>query len=137
MKNLRNGNKKIVKKETFNCNYCVFKGMDCIGSNSSLWVNNKELYSSIALDKEIEIEVGDILTKKEKEYLSAVIKPFRERVDCIRKVFGIEYEFIRIELKYSKEKRCEENISLPYFNPGTMYKEMKLEEEYTLKDLDL
>lgn len=42
-----------------------------------------------------------------------------------------------LEGKKIRRKGCEENISLPYFNPDTMYNGMKLEKKYTLKDLDL
>lgn len=45
--------------------------------------------------------VPDILTDKEKAYLSAVIKPFRKDVECIEKVesyYG-ENEFIHITMK--------------------------------------
>lgn len=49
------------------------------------WINNKDLYSDKFLNQEIEIEVPDILTKEEKEYLSAVIKPFKNHVVHITK----------------------------------------------------
>ena len=127
--------KNCIGSHNADCNKCVFKGYNCNCFSEGVWVNYKNLCSDAFLNQEI--EVGGILPKDEKEYLRAVIKPFRERVDCIRKVSNIEYEFIRIELKYSEEKGCEENISLPYFNPDTMYKEMEVEKEYTLKDLDL
>lgn len=127
--------KNCIGAHNADCSKCVFKGYNCDRFSEGTWTKYKDLCSNKFLDQEI--EVGGILTKDEKECLSAVIKPFRERVDCIRKVFGIKYEFIRIELKYSEETKCEERINLPYFNPDTTYKGMTLEKEYTLKDLDL
>lgn len=127
--------KNCIGAHNADCNKCVFKGYNCDRFSEGVWVNYKNLCSDAFLDQKI--EVGGILTKDEKEYLRTVIKPFRERVDCIQKVFGIEYEFIKIKLKYSEETKCEERINLPYFNPDTMYKEMTLGKEYTLKELDL
>ena len=117
------------------CSKCVFKGYNCYLFSEGVWVNYKNLCSDAFLDQEIEVE--GILTKDEKKYLSAVIKPFRERVDCIRKVSNIGYEFIIIELRYSEETELIDRINLPYFKSNTMYNGMKLEKKYTLKDLDL
>lgn len=82
----------------------------------------------------IEVENGyiiekEILDKKEKEYLSAVIRPFRNRVEYIQKK-DIGNEFIEIELD-------DEFFYLPYFEKYTMYKGMELNKKYTLKELDL
>lgn len=76
--------------------------------------------------------VPEILTDKEKAYLSAVIKPFRKRVEYIEKrcfVSGTEY--ILISLQNNK------TLSFPTFKTGTMYKGMKSRKEYTLEDLGL
>lgn len=82
----------------------------------------------------IEVENGyiiekEILDKEEKEYLSAVIRPFRNRVEYIQKKDNMN-EFIKIELD-------DEIFYLPYFEKDTMYKGMKLNKKYTLKELDL
>lgn len=78
--------------------------------------------------------VPDILTDKEKAYLSAVIKPFREDVKCIMKFkrYPVEKEFIRICMKDNYD-----NCTLPDFEKGTMYKGMERGKEYTLEDLGL
>ncbi len=81
----------------------------------------------------------EILDEKEKEYLSAVIKPFKNRVESIIKrkdnteiyKFNKETEFILIMIKDAF------NIVLPNFKAKTMYKNMKLEKEYSLKKLGL
>ena len=78
--------------------------------------------------------VPDILTDKEKAYLSAVIKPFRDRVKYITKM----------DITYSKSKRefiCirinRECILFPKFARETMYKGMEANERYTLEELGL
>ena len=71
----------------------------------------------------------EILDKTEKRYLSNVIKPFRDKVKAIEKV-SYSREFIKIYIK-------DEPTILPYFEKGTMYKGMKENKEYTLKELGL
>ena len=85
-------------------------------------------------------EYVPILSKKEKEYLGAVIKPFRDRVVYIRKVEAGECnQFISIKVKrydYDEED-SHEYIDLPYFREDTMYKNMEVGKDYTLKELGL
>lgn len=73
-----------------------------------------------------------ILTEKEKDYLSAVIKPFRKNIMSIikRRSIANEKEFIFIESK-------REFFSLPFFEKDTMYKGMKYGKRYTLEELGL
>ena len=77
-----------------------------------------------------------ILDDVEKEYLSAVIKPFRDKVISIAKFYegSIDNNFIEIEVNQSY---CNEYIDLPYFKKGTMYKGMILDKGYTLEELGL
>ena len=79
-------------------------------------------------------EEHQILDKEEKEYLSAVIKPFRDEILYIVKhnalVEDIDYQYISIGLS-------EPNMSFPTFRKGTMYKGMELNKKYTLKELGL
>lgn len=84
------------------------------------------------LEAEVQILEEDILTDKEREYLSAVIRPFRDRVEFIKKVcsFGDEY-YIEVSLI-----NCE-CFELPYFKGNTMYENMEADKDYTLEDLDL
>ncbi len=76
-----------------------------------------------------------ILTDKEKEYLSAVIKPFRNDVIAICKEGFDNYEYITI---YFKEEDGEKDgMGFPIFKKGTMYKGMKEDKDYTLEELGL
>ena len=73
-----------------------------------------------------------ILDDVEKAYLSAVIKPFRNRVDYIYKgTDGKDKECINIEFDEDDE------FPLPYFKEGKMYKNMVVNREYTLEELGL
>lgn len=82
----------------------------------------------------IEVENGyivenEILDEEEKEYLSAVIRPFKDRIEFISKSRMFD-DYICIGLN-------DEAIILPYFKKGTMYKGMELYKKYTLKELGL
>lgn len=75
-----------------------------------------------------------ILTDKEEAYLSAVIKPFREKVESIKKLenYYTAQEYIHIALKKGTDY-----CSLPWFRKGTMYKGMEAYKLYTLEELGL
>lgn len=74
-----------------------------------------------------------ILNDAEKKYLSAVIKPFRNRVDYIMKEENIcnSTEFIHIDLSGG------DIADFPNFKVGTMYKGMEIDKSYTLQELGL
>ena len=71
-----------------------------------------------------------ILDDAERRYLKAVIRPFREKVTAICKVNDIESDYIVICLEF-------ENVCLPDFPTGTMYKGMKKGHDYTIEELGL
>ena len=87
----------------------------------------------------------DILDEEEKKYLSAVIKPFKDRVCYIQKVKTTnsdnQFIFIRVKRYNCEENEHEstkyEDIDLPYFKANTMYKNMKVDKKYTLEELGL
>lgn len=74
-----------------------------------------------------------ILDDVEREYLSAVIKPFRKKISYIRKRKDLTKgkKYIQIEL-------CDGDIMyFPYLANDAMYKGMKLDRNYTLEELGL
>jgi hypothetical protein len=75
-----------------------------------------------------------ILDDIEKEYLSNVIKPFRNRVSSIAKVKDInKMYYIDIQLDDG-----DDFCFLPYFKPSAkMYEGMEVNHKYTLKELNL
>ena len=104
------------------CENCPLKYVNCSYSDGDkeLWINNKDLYSDKLLDYEVEIE-ENILNEKEKEYLSNIIKPFRDRVFCIGKARYDDVWFISIVVNFNKSKR--KTIKLPIFQKD-IYKNM-------------
>ena len=76
----------------------------------------------------------NILNEKEKEYLAAVIKPFRKRIEYIEKTDNYYVDgkqFLSIGLV------TDDHCYLPFFKKGTMYKGMEANECYTLEELGL
>lgn len=99
--------------------------------------------SAILIDGSFDADVWEeykeeVLDEKEKKYLSAVIKPFRNRVINICKLELISCnQFIHMEVKRCDEDTKYEYINLPFFKKDTMYKNMKVGKDYTLKELGL
>lgn len=73
-----------------------------------------------------------ILDDAEKAYLSAVIKPFRNRIRFIVKIRYklLEQEFIYISVEGN-------SITFPPFKLGTKYKGMEVNIKYSLEELGL
>ena len=78
---------------------------------------------------------AQILSDEERRYLSAVIRPFRDRVEFICKVTFLEDLFQRQRIVIGITDDID--IALPYFKGGTMYKGMKPGHTYTLEELGL
>jgi len=88
-------------------------------------------FYAVELDKFSEFS---ILNEKERKYLSAVIRPFRDKIETISKHGDDEREFIEISLLDEGER---DDIYSPYFKTNTMYKGMKEGKSYTLEELGL
>lgn len=78
-------------------------------------------------------EAKEILDEAEKRYLRGVIRPFRDKVEYIKKYFShtVGKEYLQVKLKEDRP------MNLPYFEVNAMYKEMKKEKEYTLEELGI
>ena len=72
-----------------------------------------------------------VLTKTEREYLSAVITPFEDDIEYISKCRDNHGAFITIKLYF------EPPVMFPYFDEDMKYRGMKLEKKYTLEELGL
>ena len=74
-----------------------------------------------------------ILDDVEREYLSAVIKPFRKKILCIRKS-----KDPRKGKNYIKIEFCDgDRMFFPNLSNDEMYKGMELDKNYTLEELGL
>lgn len=102
---------------------CFLKSLNMYDLNYGTW----ELYKE------------PILNEEEKEYISNVIKPFKNRVCYIIKcdvlLFSDSEDYIRICVK-SRNKQGH-YISLPPFVKGSMYNNMRSWYKYSLKELGL
>lgn len=97
------------------------------------------MYPSEAVLEWLDMEhVEPVLNKEEKQYLSAVIKPFKDRFLSAEKITmgSMKYEYIRINIK-SVVWGVYGHIELPLFKAGGMYKGMEPGKEYTLEELGL
>lgn len=77
-----------------------------------------------------------ILDDAEREYLSAIIKPFRNKVvDIIKRGIG-KHEYIVIYYRDDIDIGMQ-YMYFPFFEKGTKYKGMEVGKKYTLEDLGL
>ena len=107
------------------------------GSICSFYLNDKNVgkVSGLSFFEAIKTwldaeHIEPILDDAEKRYLSAVIRPFRNKVEYIEKVDVACEEYIHIQLN-------KDWAFLPHFRTGTMYKGMKPNHGYTLEELGL
>ena len=70
------------------------------------------------------------LTKEEKDYLSEVIKPFRDKIEYIKRLTFGTYDSIQV----ITEKGL---TAVLFFETDTRYKNMEPDREYTLAELGL
>ena len=104
-------------------------------STQTLWERSLLIEDFITGCYQIQKLSKPILDPAEKKYLSAVIKPFRNKVYAIAKYDdGDDNYYIQIMIK---QNVYFEYIDFPYFKKGTMYKGMELKKEYTLEQLGL
>lgn len=114
----------------------------------ALFIHNLKDFKSKSYGKIIKIEEPEyktvyeekkeILDKAEKRYLKFVIKPFRDNIKCVVKHNYIispslnkYYEGINIVMKDTQI------IEFPFFKVDTMYKNMKIDKEYSLEELGI
>ena len=102
-----------------------------------IWEHSCAIEDLLTGDIEIIKLHKPILTEKEKEYLSNVIDPFKDRVICIKKCEDEQDEYIGIQLKYYANEMVRDTLILPSFKKGTMYSKMETDKEYTLEELGL
>ena len=108
-------------------------GLLYLAENKKCIIANLTL--TLILTGKREIIKEPILDEVEKEYLSNVIKPFRDRVEFIVKRSIPKYDYI--EISYREINTFVGAVCLPIFKENTIYKNMKINEEYTLEELGL
>lgn len=152
---LRDGYKWLVR--TMYGNVVAFSCKPCKNEGYWVWPNygESEVVSgkSTPLFQNIQWEDPDptyiedivnpqILDESERQYLSAIIKPFRDQVRSIMKnqKMNGKGEYIVIDTGFhiiEIENRHKFFMFFPDFKSDTMYKGMELGKEYTLEELGL
>ena len=128
MLNIEKYKDDILNAEIGNITCCVYDDilhLDCIGN----CVECKKNVMEWLLEETKEPILDDV----EKEYLSAVIKPFRKMIAYIVKAqdFDDGKQCIRIILQNG------DGMHFPYLDDDAMYKGMEVNKEYSLEELDL
>ena len=83
-----------------------------------------------------------ILNVVEKRYLESMLRPFKDRVEYIKKCEqcmpgkGCK-EYIIIAISSNIGYSNHEDVPMPFFDKGTMYKGMEVNKKYTLEELEL
>lgn len=126
------------KIEGYRCKYkLTYDGLMYWSYLDSKWLISI-LFKELLTGKVLIVKLPkQILDDKEREYLSNVIKPFRDRVEWVRKFNSpnnkkLEY----IKISYS-DCTYSNVLNFPDFKRGTMYRGMKIGKSYTLKELGI
>ena len=123
-----------LEKEINICNVYNSHGLSTLDlervfTEEEIDIIRKMYFKRVKLTLEVE---EPILDEEERKYLSGVIRPFRDRIKYIKKLnehyIGDEYILIKTDSNLTP---------LPYFKEGTMYKNMAIDKEYSLDDLNL
>lgn len=126
---------KMTKPSTFLNERVVFNGSELIYFNSKHRVFHDYPIATIShfTFRVLEENEKETLEDEEKQYLSNIIKPFRESVVWIGKVkvYDPDREYIQILIDTNEE------INLPSFEIGEMYKGMEVNKRYELEELGL
>lgn len=106
------------------------------GTRSNLDIFNKcvsdVLFKNVTWENSpIQYRDNELLTPKEREYLKFVFRPFASNIMYIHKVQSSD------NMEYIRAVAYPSAIIFPDFEKGTMYKGMKLETKYTLKELGI
>lgn len=100
--------------------------------NFSAFLTREEAEAEIEARKKKAQALKPILDDAERRYLSAVVRPFRDKVDWVvkRENDGTNKEYISMSIGL-------DGMTFPDFKMGTMYRGMKLDKQYTLEELGL
>ncbi len=76
-----------------------------------------------------------LLTAKERDYLKAVLKPFWQDIEYVKKYIDSDGEYLRIKSK--KGILADVAIHPHYWRGCTFFKGMEVEKKYTLEELGI
>ena len=113
-------------------------GLQYNSETEGVWYTSNKLLPMLLQGEISIIKVEQpILDNIEKRYLSNIIKPFRNKVEWVRKFSSSNHrnlEYIKISYQ---DYTYSDVLNFPYFKVGTMYRGMKIGKAYTLKELGI
>ena len=105
------------------CGNCIFKHTESCTDALKEWLEQEHN--------------EPLLNDAERQYLEAVIRPFKDRAIGVTKYkFSNDYAWLYIDVAGVTESTFD-GFSLPAFRKDSAYLDMKFDKEYTLKDLGL
>lgn len=106
----------------------------CLDTHGNMHLLDASQFRDILICHNAKLEKDSILDDVERRYLSAVIRPFRDKVVSIAKFETIskEYSYIAFQMKDNAD-----SFGLPFFESDSMYNGMIPDKEYTLEELGL
>lgn len=114
------------------CKDCPLCFANCAMLSGGTFYHHKDMFSDKVLDQEVEVEVEvpDILTKDEKEWLKTTIKMLPSEINYLRviRVYFQRYIFFN-------DYKCNCCTRLPINDD--LFKGMEEDKEYTLEELGL
>lgn len=115
--------------------------------NSPTYYSNKGFHYSVPLGlttysfEEVDFSIKKtnnkfLLDSIDRKYFNNFLRPFRDKIQYIRKMQSLDSDYEYIKIFYFKDTQPS-SIYLPYFKTGTMFKKLELDKQYDLNDLDL
>ena len=112
-------------------------GLQQYSETGGVWITSNKLLPMLLQGELSIIKVEQpILDDIEKKYLSNIINPFRNKIKYIREIGSPTENFEYIRICY-QDHNYTNVLNFPDFKVGVMYKGMKLDKLYTLKELGL
>ena len=113
-------------------------GLQYNSDTEGVWYTSNKLLPMLLQGEISIIKVEQpILDDIEKKYLSNIIKPFRNRIEWVRKFSSPNHRNLEY-IKISYQDCTHSNVlNFPDFKRGTMYRGMKIGKSYTLKELGI
>ena len=149
---LKEGYKWIIRDTSFYGNTIIFALKERPHRNTVTWSVTSEcrtvctdevpIFQNISSDDKEPVSLESIvhpqiLDDVEREYLSAVIKPFRDKVRSISKVvenISEDYTDCHLFIRFAD---ASDDMSFPTFREGKMYEGMEPDRWYSLEELGL
>ena len=135
----RNGDKRtVIAKKLINSGGYIAKKLDDYTDELKDRISGINL-DIVKIERPVKYETvferkEEILDEKEKRYLGNIIRPFKDKVKYIAKYDSsslVKKEYLTVKMI------IDEDLNFPYFEKGTIYKGMKENKKYTLKELGL